>query len=138
MIENKDLNNINEESLEIINKIRNIYNNSYLNEKLLFIDPDHNINNIYNNIIDHKNINYYSNIMLEFWDKFILLLKLEDEKEIINISNSLKEDINNFIRNKKINVKNINKFFKNNIVDITEDEINNANISIEYLNSFII
>ena len=76
--------------------------------------------------------------MLEYWDKFIMLLQLNDEKDILIKSEMFKFDINNYVRNKKINIKNINKFFRNNIADITESEIKNANISIEYLNSFIL
>lgn len=138
IIKENIINNINESSLEIINKIRVIYNKSSTNEKILFIDPTHNINNIYNNIIDHSNINYYSNIMLEYWDKFIKILHLTNEKEIISNSESLKSDINNFIRKKKINLKSVNNFLRNNIEDITDEELKNANISLEYLNSFII
>jgi len=50
-------------------KIREIYNKSPLYEKNLIISPDSIIDN-YNIISIHKNIDYFSNIMLEYWDGY--------------------------------------------------------------------
>jgi len=122
-----------------IDNIRNIYYNSYNNEKLLFIDPDNALKDNYYKIIDHNNYNYYSNIMLEFWDQFIDILKKNENDDIdaINSSSTIfKQNINNYIRTKKFNIKNITKFLKNNIKDISKLEINNTIISFEYLNTF--
>jgi len=129
------INNIN---ITEINKIRNIYYNSYVNEKNLFINDQTNENNNINyyKIIDHNNYNYYSNAMLEYWDQLIDILKNNEDNIDMNNTISFKVNINNFIRNKKFNIKNIIKFLKNNIVDISNTEINNNIISFEYLNTF--
>jgi hypothetical protein len=115
--------------IDIIEKIRIIYFESANNEKLLFINPKSILQNYYK-IIDLENINNYSNIFLEYWDDFINLLKND------NYNNEFKNTIIKFIKKKKFNVKNIIKFLKNNIKDITKNEINNAEITFEYLNTF--
>jgi hypothetical protein len=131
--------------IDEINKIRKIYYNSYINEKKLFTKNydknDCEIN--YCKIIDHNNYNYYSNVMLEYWDQFIDIFNIDittlnsDNKDIIlKKSNDFKININNFVRKKKFNTKNIIKFLKNNINDISKTEIDNNIISFEYLNTF--
>lgn len=126
-----------------INKIRNIYYNSYLNEKKLFINNSDKNNSgiIYHQIIDHDNYNNYSNTMLEYWDQFIEIFNYDSLNSnnydiIIKKSNIFKININNFIRKKKFNTKNIIKFLKNNINDLSKTEIDNNIISFEYLNTF--
>lgn len=137
IIINKSIENINLESLDVVNKIRNIYYNSATNEKLLFLDPNSNSEFAYNIIIDHNNLNYYSNSMLEYWDDFISVLNCEDDKQQIQLTSDVfKTNIYNYIQNKKFNIKNITRFLKNNILDLTELEIKNAVISFDYLNTF--
>lgn len=150
IIKNNNINNLNENSLEIINKIRNIYKYSDEIERLLFIDPKKNINTLNNSysknkkecinninvIIDHSNIDYYSNIILEFWDDYIEILKIIDLEKNSVLSNTLKFNFNSYILKLKFNIKNIIKFIKNNIDDITEEEITNIIISFEFLNTF--
>lgn len=134
------ISNINADSFELINKIRNIYYNSDLHEKELIINQKNSIETSVcikiNTIIDHSNISYYSNIMLEFWDEFMLLLKNNNDDNIKINSLIFKSSINDYISKSKFNTKNIIKFIKNNIKDIREDEINNMIISFEYLNTF--
>ncbi len=129
-IENKQLVNI-----ELINKIRKIYRESGENERMFFTNPNATKSN-YNFIIDHSNYNFYSNIMLEFWDEFLEIIS-KDLKEITkDMTELFKNSINNYVRQKKFNIKNIVKFLKNNIPDISDKEISNAQITFEYLNSF--
>lgn len=133
---------ITNESFILIDKIRNIYYNSYLIEKNFMIgkniDKDTNTN--INLIIDHSNISFYSNIMLEFWDDFINILnknnECDDQDNNLNLSNNFKYNIYKYISNKKFNIKNILKFIKNNIKDLTEEEITNMIISFDFLNTF--
>jgi 5'-3' exonuclease len=120
---------INIEDINVINNIRNIYFESANNEKTLFLNPDSYFSN-YNKIIDHSNFNYYSNILLEFWDDFIFMLK-DDIK-----NNEFKKKITSYIKKNKFNIKNIIKFLKNNITDINENELSNVKITFEYLNKF--
>lgn len=140
-INNELLNNEQKnEMLLLVNKIRNIYNNSANNEKLLLINPNTKVNNFNINVISNiNNINLYSNTLLEFWDNFIELLSINsinNEELIIKLSIDLKNNIIKFIKNKKINVKKIINFLKNNVSDITYEEIQNATISFNYLNEF--
>ena len=147
-IENIYKNNImpclTDELFIIINKIRKIYHYSDLREKNFILGTnDNGETNDYgetnvNLLIDHKNISFYSNIMLEFWDDLILILSLnlDDTDKIIDNSNIFKNKINKFISNKKFNTKNILKYIKNNIKDITEEEITNMIISFDFLNTF--
>jgi len=125
---------VNLKSLELINKIRYIYNYSDLNEKNFIINKNH-ISNV-NTLIDHSNISFYSNIMLEFWDDYILILNEKNANKIKNLSNLFKISINNFISKAKFNIKKILFYIKNNIKDISEEEINNIIISFEFLNTF--
>jgi hypothetical protein len=121
--------------IDEINKIRNIYFNSYLNEQKLFINFNGDNSEInYHKIIDHNNYNYYSNVILEFWDDLIQILKNNQNNQ--NNSILFKNNINKLVRNKKFNIKNIIKFIKNNIDDVSQLEINNIIISFEYLNTF--
>ena len=102
-------------------KIREIYNKSPLYEKNLIINPN-SIDNNYNIISMHKNIDFFSNIMLEYWDELINVLKNDyNEKKV----NNYKINIINFIKSKKININNIIKFLKLNINDLTDGEITN-------------
>lgn len=159
IISNNVIECINEDIIEIINKIRNIYYGSDNFEKNMFIKNkkffDHDINfqivpnipdtsNIeissINLIIDHTDMSYYSNIILEFWDEYIDIISLElnasDNDKLITKSNKFKLKICNYICKSKFNIKNIIKFIKNNINDITQDEINNMVTSFEFLNNF--
>jgi hypothetical protein len=110
-------------------KIREIYNKSPQYEKKLIIEPELIIDN-YNIISMHKNIDYFSNVMLEYWDELINILKNDyDEKKV----NNYKINIINFINSKKINIKNIIKFLKCNINDITTDEITNIISNFDFI-----
>lgn len=151
IINNNMINGLNNDSILLINKIRNIYFNSDNFEKKLFIENKNNFNincknnkskknyNI-NSLIDHSNMLFYSNIMLEHWDDFISIISIEinysNQNEIIEKSNSFKYNIYNCINKTKFNIKNIIKFIKNNILDITNNEIENIINSFEFLNSF--
>jgi 5'-3' exonuclease len=145
-IENIHFNNkipcLNETSFTIINKIRNIYKQSDTFEKNMFLNKNESEYINLNLIIDHNNISYYSNIMLEFWDEFIKVLSI-NEKNLLNKEEKIKKSsdffkslINKHIFTLKFNIKNIIKYLKNNIEDITEEEISNMIISFEYLNKF--
>jgi 5'-3' exonuclease len=122
--------------IEIVNKIRKVYSQSALNERTMFINPDSEKMHNYNFIIDHNNYNFYSNIMLEFWDDFIFILKQESNCLNLEFSINFKNKINKYIRLKKFNIKNIIRFLKNNIEDITEQELKNSLTTFEYLNTF--
>jgi hypothetical protein len=152
IIQNDKINCLNEESLILINKIRNIYYNSdnlekkmFLSNKNIFdynninyIDPNH--KSSINLIIDHSNISYYSNIMLEYWDEYIEIISIElkpkNSNLIIKKSDIFKFSIYSHISKLKFNIKNIIKFIKNNINDITKNEIDNMILSFEFLNTF--
>lgn len=157
IIKNKIIDCLNEKSMEIIDKIRNIYYNSdsferkmFIKNKYLFSNKNNNklenCNNTINNehninlIIDHSNMLFYSNIILEYWDEFIEIISID-----LNINNSnlifvksteFKFNIYKYISKLKFNVKNIIKFIKNNINDITDNEINDIITSFEFLNTF--
>jgi hypothetical protein len=112
-------------------KIREIYNKSPTYEKKLIIAPESIIDN-YNIITIHKNIDYYSNIMLEFWDELINILKYDYNEKIVN---NYKINIINFIKSKKININNIIKFLKFNINDLSNDEIVNITSNFSFIDS---
>jgi hypothetical protein len=118
--------------INMINKIRNIYQKSPNNEKELILNPNIIIDN-YNIISIKKNIDFYSNVMLEHWDELVDILKYNYDEEKVNL---YKLNIINYIKNKKFNIKNILKFLKENISDITEDELINATNSFNYINNF--
>lgn len=118
--------------LNTINKIRNIYQKSPNNEKELILNPNIIIDN-YNIISIKKNIDFYSNVMLEHWDELIDILKYNYDEKKVNI---YKTNIINYIKSKKFNIKNILKFLKENISDITDDELINATNSFNYINDF--
>jgi hypothetical protein len=126
--------------IETIIRIRKIYEESAENERIMFINPTGEKLSNYNFIIDHNNYNFYSNIMLEYWDEFIQILKTPfntDNLSKISIeSENFKNTINKFIRTKKFNIKNIIKFLKNHIQDISTEELKNSEITFEYLNTF--
>lgn len=129
-LDNENINN-KENFLNIAVKIREIYNKSPTYEKNLIINPDSIIDN-YNIISIHKNIDYFSNIMLEFWDEFVNILKNDyNEKKI----NNYKINIINFIKSKKININNIIKFLKLNIDNLTNYEITNIISNFTYINN---
>lgn len=156
IISNKAIDCINESTVDIINKIRNIYYKSDNFERNLFIrnknlfNPDinsqasPNMSNVditsINLIIDHADISYYSNIILEFWDEYIDVISIDADKlntiELNTKSNEFKSKICKYICKSKFNIKNIIKFIKNNINDITQDEIDNMVTSFEFLNNF--
>lgn len=155
IISNNVIDCINDDIIIIINKIRNIYYNSDNFEKNMFVkNKNLFVNNINNNtfdtnivdtptfnlIIDHADISYYSNIILEFWDEYIdtISLKLEslNDNILFDKSNKFKSKVCKYIHKSKFNIKNIIKFIKNNISDITPNEINNMITSFEFLNKF--
>ena len=131
---------------DIIDKIRNIYFNSDKIEKEMFIDNKNifemsstsdygEFNDKINLFIDHSNISFYSNIMLEFWDDFIQVLDSHNN-DYINKSIEFKSKIYIHISKQKFNIKNIVKFIKNNIDKVTDNEIKNMTTSFEFLNNF--
>ena len=149
------INGLDDDSLELINKIRNIYYNSDNFEKKLFIEnkntfnlfkntcANDELNSNYQNInliIDHSNMSFYSNIMLEYWDDFISIISIDlnstNQNIIIEKSNLFKYNIYKYIHKSKFNIKNIIKFIKNHITDITNSEIENIITSFEFLNTF--
>jgi len=91
--------------IAIINKIRNIYKKSPNNEKEhIFVK---------NCIID-------SNVLVEYWDELVNILKYNIcSNKVI----TFKSKIYNFIKNHKLNVNSVIKFFKQNVRDITMSEI---------------
>lgn len=125
--------NINLDKLELVEKIRYIYNNSADNERLMFIEPEIKNESIFR-FIDHSDYNNYSNIILEYWDDFINILKNNLPNNPDNLRFKLK--INKYIRDKKFNIKNIIKFLKNYVNDINPNEIINTQTTFEYLNTF--
>jgi hypothetical protein len=138
---NNKIHCLNEESFEIINKIRNIYKKSPDYEREMFFKNYENSKKSNISIfIDYDNINNYSNIMLEFWDDFLKIFEniLIDNQntQIILLSNEFKLKLNSYISKSKFNVKKIIKFIKNNINDITDEEITNMIVSFDFLNTF--
>jgi len=131
LIYNSNDDNIDKDNfLNTTAKIREIYNKSPSYEKKLIIDPDSIIDN-YNIISIHKNIDYFSNAMLEYWDELVDILKYDyNEKKV----NNYKINIINFIKSKKININNIIKFLKFNINDLTNDEIINITSNFGFMN----
>jgi hypothetical protein len=131
LIYNSNDDNIDKDNfLNTTAKIREIYNKSPSYEKKLIIDPDSIIDN-YNIISIHKNIDYFSNAMLEYWDELVDILKYDyNEKKV----NNYKINIINFIKSKKININNIIKFLKFNINDLTNDEIINITSNFDFMN----
>lgn len=159
IISNNVVECISKDIIETVNKIRNIYFGSDNFEKNMFIknknffncDINSQTNSVLpsatnietlsiNLIIDHTDMSYYSNIILEFWDEYIDVISLElntqSGSELITKSNKFKSKICNYICKSKFNIKNIIKFIKNNIDDITQDEIENMVTSFEFLNNF--
>ena len=115
---NNKINSIDENSFELINKIRNIYyysdvheqnfitnrnNNTKLNESenidnLLVPNTKiihHDMTSHVNLLIDHNNMSYYSNIMLEYWDEFVEVLEQRQDTHI-NINDFEKKEDNYF------------------------------------------
>lgn len=132
LIYNSNDNNIDKYNfLNTTAKIREIYNKSPSYEKKLIIDPDSIIDN-YNIISIHKNIDYFSNVMLEYWDELVNILKYDYNEIIVN---NYKINIINFINSKKINIKNIIKFLKFNINDLTDNEITNITSNFCFINN---
>lgn len=130
---------ISDETFCLIERIRNIYNDADTIEKNFILGKNNEINTNVNLLIDHSNVSFYSNIMLEFWDELLAILNITNDNnsnDINNLSNNLKYNIYNFISNKKFNIKNILKYIKNNIKDITDEEITNMIISFDFLNTF--
>lgn len=153
------INGLDDNSLILINKIRNIYFNSDNYEKKLFmenkntfnssfvenslINDELNLNLNYQNInliIDHSNMSFYSNIMLEYWEDFICVISIDlnstNKNAIVEKSNLFKYNIHKYIHKSKFNIKNIIKFIKNHIKDITNGEIDDIITSFEFLNTF--
>lgn len=122
-------------NIDIINRIRKIYKESAENERVFFTNPNTTKSN-YNFIIDHSKYNFYSNIMLEFWDDFLEIIKQDVKSITPEITDVFKNSINQYARGKKFNIKNIIKYLKNNVPDISDKEISNAQITFNYLNAF--
>ena len=125
-------NNIN---IENVNNIRNIYNNLHNFERESFIKLHTELNFDINTIINHDDLDNYSNIMLEHWDEFIEILKNNDYDENKK-SEMFKQKINNLIKNKKFNINEILKFMEKNINGISNEEIDNISLTFKYLNEF--
>ena len=149
---------INNESLVLINKIRNIYfysedfeKDMFLKKKYMFDDDIDNKSNVnindellikssVNMLIDYNDLSFYSNIILEFWDEYIDVISENlneiNQDIIIKKSIALKSNICKHVCKSKFNIKNIIKFIKNNIGDITTNEIDNIITSFQFLNNF--
>lgn len=144
IIKNNMIDCLDNESLTIINKIRKIYFNSYIFEKNSFTknitNDNDNDNPVVNLIIDHSNMLYYSNAILEYWNDFIDIISIDlnsiNHNKIIDKSDKFKLDICKYVYKSKYNIKNIVKFIKSNINDITNNEIENITTSFEFLNTF--
>jgi hypothetical protein len=119
----------------MINKIRYIYRNSYLIEKNLILGNNFDKQIDINLLIDHNNLLFYSDIMLELWDDFIKILSLNCQDKILEYGSAYKNKIINLISTKKFKINNILKYIKNNISDITNDEINSIKSSLIFLNT---
>lgn len=106
-IDNKDQEDVfDDKTISIVNNIRNIYKKSSNNEKeYIFVK---------NCIID-------SNILVEYWDELIEIL--HDSNYNSNNILLYKSKICNFIKNHKLNINSVIKFFKKNVCDITMNEI---------------
>ena len=144
-ISNQEIDNENKLSIiNLVTKLRNIYMNSPENEKKLFINPNSiitNYNIISNNTSNLDNINLLSNTVLEFLDSFNTIMSYDINNannidHIIRQSNDLKGNIIKYIKKKKFNIKNIINYIKENINDITTEELSNIKISFTYLNTF--
>lgn len=122
-------------TIDDVNKIRNIYNNLYNYERESFINLHSELNFDINEIVNHDDLSNYSNIMLEHWEEFIEILKINNYKKNEN-SENFKEHINNFIKNKKFNINEILKFMRKNVKNISDEEIDNISITFKYLNEF--
>lgn len=122
------------EFIEKINKIRLIYKNSADLERMMFINPELNTDSNFIKFIDHSNYSNYSCLLLEFWQELIDIFKTNDPNspDIVQF----KSKIIIYIKDKKFNIKNIIKFLKNYIPDISQTEILNTQTTFEYLNSF--
>lgn len=127
---------INENNLNLnnVNIIRNIYKELYNFERDSFINIHTNNFNV-NKITNHEDINNYSFVMLEFWNDYIEILKQNDEFDT-HKSDKFKNNINMFVKTTKFNISKIIKFMKNNVEEITSDEIKNVITTFEYLNEF--
>ena len=104
-------------------------------ERESFINLHSKLNFDINTIINHDDINNYSNIMLEYWDEFIEILKINDYNEN-DKSDKFKQDVNTFIKNKKFNITEILRFMKKNVKNISNEEIDNISHTFEYMNEF--
>lgn len=122
------------EFIKKVDKIRLIYNNSAEYERIMYLEPTNNLGDNIIQFIDHTNYSNYSNVLLEFWDDLINIFKLNQ----INNPDSLrlKLKIIRYIKDKKFNIKNIIKFLKNYVDDISNNELHNTQTTFEYLNSF--
>jgi len=120
---------------ENVNKIRNIYNNLYDYERESFINVHTNNEFNINTITNHDDINNYSIIMLEFWNDFIEILKDNNMKDFEK-SNNFKNKINKYVKESSFNIPKIIKFMKNNVSEISNQEIKNISTTFEYLNEF--
>jgi 5'-3' exonuclease len=134
IIKENQIEQISSEKLDLIEKIRKIYLESPDNERNMFIDPKNYKNVSLFQFIDLNDYNNYSNIILEYWDDFINIFKSNQSDNYENVK--LKIKINKHIRKKKFNIKNIIKFLKNYISDMSPSEISNTQTTFEYLNTF--
>lgn len=136
-------NSINNELESKIDKIRLIYNSLPNNERLLLLNinienlyatKDFDTNIKYNFLINHNDINYYSNTLIEFWNDLTNILNIELELLDKNDSTLFKNKINNYIKNKKLNIPNIVNFINKNI-DVDEFELTNIIKIINIINT---
>lgn len=117
-----DIFNIDEE--KFIN-LKNIYLNSSNDEKDYILKGYSNNENIINMIYKNNSV-----ILSQFWNEL--------KEVLINNKNSLnlKRDIIKKIKKTKFNTVELLNFLKNNINNITNDEINNIKITFCYLDNF--
>lgn len=134
---------INNEILNKIDKIRLIYKTLPDNERLLLLNID--IENLfatrefntdikYNFLINHNDINYYSNTLIEFWNDFINILEIELDNIDPNHPKLFKNNIVNFIKSKKLNIQNILNFI-HNYINLDDYELDNVIKILNIINS---
>lgn len=122
------------ENIDNIENTRNIYKNLYNYERESFINEHKNDDFDINNIVNHEDINNYSNIMLELWSDFIKILR---ENNSINLekSDKFKTKVNKMVKNSNFQTDKIVNFMKQR-TKISLVEIINISNTFDYLNKF--
>lgn len=128
---NSLINFLAEQNIDIdeFNSVVNIYKNSINFEmsKLLNKNDDYELNIISNNT------NNNSSILNIFWNEFIEIFN----EDVDNTKSKIfKQIFIKFVKEKKIFNIDVLNFLTNNISNISKYELNNINISIDYLNKF--